>query len=154
MIEIIGIGNILLGDDAVGVYAVREISKYYKDDENIKFIEGETDIYYCTECIQQLSENDVVLIIDACDFDKKCGTVFAEKIETYDKYLGKIVESHEDSLIKIMRREFKYLDGFVINIQIHDTLYRIGLSNELSSIFDDICSSIYKILEKIIKESS
>ena len=65
-----------------------------------------------------------------------------------------MVESHEDSLIKIMRRDFKYMNGFVINIQIHDASYRIGLSRELEDMFNKICNKVFENLKKIIKESN
>lgn len=148
MIEVIGIGNILFGDDAAGVYAVRELCKRFHGENDIEFIEGETDIYYCIECVQKLTSDDLIVIIDACDFDKKCGTVFIERLESYDKYLREMVESHEDSLIKIMRRDFKYMNGFVINIQIHDASYRIGLSRELEDMFNKICNKVFENLKK------
>ena len=63
MIKVFGIGNILLGDDGIGVRVVEKIKEEIKNiSEDIDVIIGETDYLYC---LNQIDEDDTIVIIDS-----------------------------------------------------------------------------------------
>lgn len=78
-IAILGIGNILLSDDGIGVHVIRRLQHQYKFPESVRLIDGGTmglDLLPFLEGIEKL------LIIDAVDLKKEHGTI---EIITGDK---------------------------------------------------------------------
>ena len=61
MIKIIGIGNILMGDDGIGVKVVDVLEKKMKN-MGIEFIKAETDVDYA---LDNIKDGDFLFIIDS-----------------------------------------------------------------------------------------
>ncbi len=71
-ISILGIGNILLSDEGVGVHAVNAIKKKYSFSPEIDIIDGGT---MGLDLLPIFQTQDKILIIDAVDFNKEPGYV-------------------------------------------------------------------------------
>ncbi len=71
-ISILGIGNILLTDEGVGVHAVNAIKKKYSFSPDIDIIDGGT---MGLDLLPIFQTQDKILIIDAVDFNKEPGYV-------------------------------------------------------------------------------
>lgn len=71
-IVILGLGNVLLGDEGVGVHAIRELSKlqYSRD---VEIVDVGTAIL---EALPALEGADYIIIIDAMAGDRLPGTVY------------------------------------------------------------------------------
>lgn len=70
-IKIIGIGNILMGDDGVGIYAVEELSERIEK-RDIEVIDGGTGGYNLLSILEQSKK---VIFIDAVDMGLPPGTI-------------------------------------------------------------------------------
>ena len=82
-ITIIGIGNLLLSDDGVGVHVVRSLAEQLQDHDVIECIDAGTLSY---ELLEWVATADAVLLIDAAQLDAPAGTV--ARLNDYE------VESH------------------------------------------------------------
>lgn len=71
-ILVLGIGNILLRDDGVGVHVVREIQKRFVFDPEIDIIDGGTK---GLDLLPLFEKRRRVLIVDAVDFGKEPGYI-------------------------------------------------------------------------------
>ena len=71
-VAILGIGNILLRDEGIGVHAVNKLKNEYEFPEFVRLIDGGT---MGLDLLPFFEGNDKVLIIDAVDFKKEAGTI-------------------------------------------------------------------------------
>ncbi|RAU20665.1 HyaD/HybD family hydrogenase maturation endopeptidase [Paramagnetospirillum kuznetsovii] len=71
-VVILGVGNILLTDEGVGVYAVNELLARYDLPEEVEVIDGGTS---GMDCLDQVSGADHLLIADAMRAKKDPGTI-------------------------------------------------------------------------------
>jgi hydrogenase maturation protease len=69
-IAIVGFGNILMGDDGIGIYAINKLKKDLP--KEIDIIDGGTSSF---DILPQLSKYDRVIFIDAIDIKDKPGSV-------------------------------------------------------------------------------
>ncbi|MEG0371468.1 MAG: hydrogenase maturation protease [Clostridium sp.] len=145
MIRVFGIGNILLCDDAIGVrVAEKLINKRFG--KGIEVIVGETDYMYC---LDKIDKDDFVVIIDSTYFNIAPGMVTKLDFKECDMYLDDSFSQHEENLIKVLRRDFNYINGCLIGIEIGSIDYSLDLSSELESRFKDICREVTSIIRKI-----
>lgn len=69
---VLGIGNLLLGDEGAGVHAVNALRERHVFPEGVRFIDGGT---MGLDLLPFIEGRDRLLIIDAVDFDAEPGTV-------------------------------------------------------------------------------
>ena len=164
MIKIFGIGNVLLGDDGIGVRVIEhlrdkliELNKYYKQyDEEVAVFIGENDYLYC---LNSIKEDDYIIIIDATCFMIKPATVTVKNLKECDEliegdFIGEL-SAHEESFLKTVRREKSNIDGYLIGIEVNKVEYNLELSKELSKKFNFISYNVFnKIIEIINKKLS
>jgi hydrogenase maturation protease len=67
-----GIGNVLLGDDGVGPYAVRFLAARYEFDEGVEVADLGTP---ALDLIDQISARDAVILIDSIEAEAAPGAV-------------------------------------------------------------------------------
>lgn len=151
MIKVIGIGNILLCDDGIGVKVVEKIQDSLRNiNENIEVIVGETDYQYC---IEEIKDDDLVIIIDSTYFMKEPGTITVRTLDNCNEFLDKIYTGHDISLLKAIRLEKPNIKGFFIGIEIEVIEFSLELSERLKNNFDNICKevldNIYLILTSV-----
>ena len=71
-IAVLGIGNLLLKDEGVGVHVINKLKDEYQFPDSVKLIDGGT---MGLDLLPFFEGNDKVLIIDAVNFEKKPGTI-------------------------------------------------------------------------------
>ena len=71
-VAIIGIGNILLGDDGVGPYVVRTLEASYEFAPNVQVLDVGTP---ALDFIDNLVGMDAVILIDSVENDRPAGTI-------------------------------------------------------------------------------
>lgn len=89
---ILGVGNILLQDEGIGVHVVRELMKHTYPPE-VEFIDGGTaglDLLYLIEDASHL------IIIDAVNGDGAAGTIYKFAPEELDEFMPTISNSLHD----------------------------------------------------------
>lgn len=71
-ISIIGVGNILMRDEGVGVHAVKAFQERYVVPDNVEIVDGGTTGFGLLEYFE---DRDKVLIVDAVNFDQPPGHI-------------------------------------------------------------------------------
>jgi len=146
---IIGFGNILMGDEGIGVHIIHKLETEYKNYkiENIEFIDGGTS---CMDVFLSLENNiSKLIIIDAVIGDKNPGYIYKfyyselEKIQSTG--INKI-SLHELNIIDALKsvKEIIQLPKKIIffGIQPKDIKPQIGLSEELKKKINNIIKSV------------
>ncbi|HIE13123.1 MAG TPA: hydrogenase maturation protease [Desulfotomaculum sp.] len=96
---ILGVGNVLLKDEGVGVHAVRELKKRNYPPE-VSIVDGGTaglDLLYLVEDASRL------IIIDATNGDAEPGAIFRFSPEELDDYVPSVSSSlHQIGLLEVL----------------------------------------------------
>ncbi len=69
---VLGLGNVLLQDEGVGVYAVEELARRYVIPDNVEVMDGGTSAW---ELLEPLRGREYVVIADAVNADALPGTL-------------------------------------------------------------------------------
>jgi hydrogenase maturation protease len=149
-ITVLGIGNLLLQDEGVGIHLVHRLADKV-DSPNIDLIDGGT-----TPDILSLAGNDVdkLIVVDAAEVGDKAGTIYRFDIADLDSGTPSPVSLHELGLVDSL----KLMDLFgsrpksVTVIGIEPKVIGYGL--ELSPELEEKMPQLMKIVLDEIKETN
>ena len=101
---VLGLGNTLLGDDGVGIYALNELQSNWQDHENknsIEFVDGGTLSFTLTETLYGA---DNLIVIDAAQLNTKPGEVKVFTDNEMDSFVrtSNCSSVHEVSLSELL----------------------------------------------------
>jgi len=145
-IVVLGVGNPLRGDDAVGVEIVRQLRG--RTSKRVKLLECETVPENFTSKIRKLNPTHV-LIVDVAEFSKKPGTA---KLLSVAKISGLAVSSHNAPLSMLA----DYLKHTInpkmalLGVQPKQTELGTGMSEEVKK----TSKETVKMLEKLLRNHS
>ncbi|MEG1256758.1 hydrogenase maturation protease [Clostridium sp.] len=149
MIKVFGIGNILLCDDGIGVKVMEAIKGNIENySGNVQVIIGETNNIYC---LDQIEKDDIVIIVDSTYFSIEPGHVSTFTLDQCDSFIDYSRDIHSDSLLKILRREFREIRGYLIGIEIEKVDYSLELSRTLEDNFFNITEEVFKEIIRIVE---
>ena len=169
-LQVIGIGNRIMGDDGIGVYVVEELIKQQflyniesvagKTDINIEYavgeseiiieyVLGETDIDYC---LDRLDKKSLVIIIDAAMTGKEPGTVTEFTIYDMSLCTSMLFSIHNHNIIEAARMMLNHCCFTIIGIEPEIVDYRFGMSDTLNISFPNIMEDVEKCLLKIARQ--
>jgi len=144
-ISIIGIGNILYGDDGVGVELINYLRERKSISDDISLIDGDVDTF---SIANYLIDSKCSIVIDACDFNYEAGSLRKIKVDISvleDK--DKKVSLHSGSLkdaINIASFVRDDLDITIYAIQVEKVYPNIGISGILYNNFKYYESELIK----------
>jgi hydrogenase maturation protease len=96
---VVGIGNVLLGDDGVGVWLVRRLLAAYRFEPEIELLDGGT---LGLGLATYLSDTDRLLIVDAVANGGPPGTIVALHEHDVPAILRATLSAHEASLCDLL----------------------------------------------------
>lgn len=94
-IAVLGIGNVLLSDDGVGVHVIRHLQEAYSFPDSVQLIDGGTkglDLLPYFEALER------ILIVDAANFGKAPGTIDLVEGEKIPAFLSTKLSVHQIGL--------------------------------------------------------
>jgi hydrogenase maturation protease len=94
-ITVLGIGNILLSDDGVGVHVINRLKAEYEFPEHVRLMDGGTK---GLDLLPYLEECDKILIIDAANFKKDPGTIDSIEDDRIPGFLSSKLSVHQIGL--------------------------------------------------------
>ena len=94
---VLGLGNILLSDEGVGVKAVEELQNRYDCSDAVEIVDGGT---MGLELLPYFEERSHILIIDAVKSGRKPGTI--TRIEDPPAYFSSKTSPHQIGLADVM----------------------------------------------------
>lgn len=152
---ILGLGNILLKDEGIGVHAIRKLQELTLP-ENVEIIDGGTaglDMLLSQEGLYKL------IVIDAAKAGKKPGTIYKAKVsgEEIDK-LPHIFGREQD--LKISSHQFGLIESLtaaqscncepkeivIIGVEPKDMDYGLELTEEVSGKLEEIIKTVLEEL--------
>jgi hydrogenase maturation protease len=71
-VVILGLGNLLRGDDGVGVHFVHELTRGYRMPPNVDLVDGGTS---AMDLLDVMGESNLLIVVDAMALDASPGTV-------------------------------------------------------------------------------
>lgn len=98
-IIVLGVGNLILSDEGVGVRAVEEIERRYRLPDTVELIDGGTS---GMEVMGSLSHADHVLILDAVKTGAPPGTVVKLSGAEVPKFFSLKMSPHQVSLSDVL----------------------------------------------------
>lgn len=146
-ILILGVGNILLGDEGVGIRVVEKIKNEYHLPDNVEVMDGGT---LGLKLIPYLEGREALFIIDAIDRGGRPGEIFrieAEEID--DVYNSHKLSTHQIGLREVLAlsRLQRILPKRVCLFGIQPQSVEVGL--ELS---DPVSSRLDELIEMLLAE--
>ena len=149
MNTIIGVGNVLLSDDGVGVHTVQYLQDHVIDNSHMSLIDAGTLSY---ELLDWLIGSDAVIIVDAADMGESPGTVrhfLGDEIENHFRHTPSR-SVHQISLrdalntARIMhQRPYQYA---LVGVQPSDLSWGSTLSSEVSKSMPAVIGAVLEIL--------
>ncbi len=151
-IVIIGLGNVLKGDDGLGIYVIKILESLNVIRKDINLIECGTS----TLCVLNHMQNaDKVIIVDSVVKGNKPGTIYYLKISIENLRLNNVKQVFNVSLHELNLENILLLckalgtlpkEIIIIGCEPHNTnSFKIGLSEE-------VMSSLTKIVKLILDE--
>ncbi|MDD5298792.1 MAG: HyaD/HybD family hydrogenase maturation endopeptidase [Rhodocyclaceae bacterium] len=96
---ILGIGNIILSDEGVGVRAVEALEKAYRLPEGVAAIDGGTS---SMELLDDLSDLDLLVVLDTIMAGKPPGTIIRLTGEEVPVFFRRKLSPHQISLADVL----------------------------------------------------
>ena len=98
-IVVLGIGNLLLSDEGVGIEVIKELRKKYKLSEEVEIVDGGTGGFSLLPFIESANK---LLVIDAISGDKSPGTIYKFKNEEIPLNIMEKISLHEVNFADIL----------------------------------------------------
>jgi len=161
-ISLIGLGNLLLRDEGVGVHAVEALKRKYDFPEGVRLLDGGT---LGLDLLHLIEGMDRVLFVDAVDLKKKPGTIAVIEGEDLPSLLEPKLSLHHVGLSDLL-----FASGFlgtrpaeIVLIGIQPETMEIGLelSKTIKERFDELLDTVLgklrewglEVEEKAVRET-
>ena len=154
-ISVLGLGNILLTDEGVGVHAVNAIKEKYTFSPEIELIDGGT---MGLDLLPIFQTQDKILIIDAVDFRKEPGHVGTLEGSKIPSVLNAKLSVHHiglsDLLFTAKLTRTTPPEIFLVGIQPKSFDVSLEMTDEIRTRLDDIIElALQKLKEWDVKVS-
>ena len=147
---IIGIGNILLGDDGIGVHVVHELQRRKESSnqyEQLELIDGGTAIFDMLHIFTQFED---IIIVDSVKGGHPPGTVYKLAPEDLGEIIRETSSLHEVQILDVLAW-IKHL-GYepkviIIGVEPEEIGYSMELTPTVANTVERVINEINKILK-------
>jgi hydrogenase maturation protease len=99
-ITVLGVGNLLLTDEGVGVHAVRALAERHSEDmPEVEFLDGGT---LGLNLLSFVEDTPSLLLLDAVDFGQTPGTVSTLEGDSIQRFAGIKLSEHQVTLQEVL----------------------------------------------------
>ncbi len=148
---IIGLGNLILGDEGFGVHLIRHLQKNYIF-ENVDIIDGGTIGF---RLIEYFMEYNKLLFVDAIKTDDEPGTIYSFSLEELPPNVTFVSSIHEIGLgdvvqqIKFMGRSVKAYVVGIVPLSICPNSLTEHLSDFMNSKLETVAGVVLRNIEQL-----
>lgn len=146
-IAIVGIGNLLMRDEGVGIHALGRLREEFSYSERLEFIDGGT---MGLDLLPFIEGRDLVVLIDAVDFRQEPGSVKSIANRDIPRYLTGKLSVHQialpDLLTTLLLIDNPPRDVVLVGIQPADIGVGIELSPAVSAGMDVLLNEVLSVL--------
>lgn len=148
MIKIFAIGNIILGDDGIGVKVMEFIGAQLESySEEVKVLIVGVDYIYC---LNEINKEDTVILVDSTYFGIEPGRVSVLNLKECDKFISPCRDMHSENLLRVLREEYREIPGYLVGIEVEKVNYSLELSKTLKDNFSEITKKVFREIKRII----
>lgn len=142
---IIGVGNLIMGDEGIGIHVVKELQAENKFSQDVEIIDGGTSSF---ELQLFIEKSEKIIIIDAIKGKKKPGTIYKLSPEKLKRNSSSVTSLHQLNFLHVL--ELSKMRGYNPKVIIYGIEpEKVELSLELS---DNIKSMLPKVVKLINEE--
>ena len=146
---ILGIGNILLGDEGIGVYAVQALEKNAKFTPHFDIVDGGTCGMELLDC---MAKREHIIVIDAVLANRAPGDIMVLYDEQVPTFFSRKISPHQLGLCDVLSA-LKLTDEFpqhlcLIGVQPESLSAGFGLSDRLKSVLPQVHQQLVVELAK------
>ena len=143
---VLGIGNILMMDDGIGIYIIEQLSKLNRT-PHVSFLIGESDIDYC---LDQIMKATFVIIVDAVCSGNKPGELTVYPLAHLHEYPTLDLSAHNFHLFQSLYQQKESTKGYLIGVEPYEIRFQIGLSKTLRGKWENILQEVSKTIDRLI----
>ncbi|MCK5033262.1 MAG: HyaD/HybD family hydrogenase maturation endopeptidase [Calditrichia bacterium] len=146
-IAVLGIGNLIMQDEGVGIHVIRKLETEYIFQPEIELIDGGTS---GSELYGFFEDNDKMIIVDAVNFDEEPGFIGTIEKDDILKRLNTKLSMHNlgltDVLSHVKLLDIEPSEIFLVGIQpavieLHDELSDV-ISKRVDRILEVVCMKL------------
>lgn len=137
---VLGIGNVLLTDEGIGVRALKELERRYSFSDNVELMDGGTA---GIELLRHIGNRKHLIIIDAMTFDQEPGTVMRVEGEDVPAAFLTRISPHQLGLSDL-------LAAAMLTDELPENLVLFGVEPENLDIGLDLTDTVEASLDKLI----
>jgi len=140
---ILGVGNLLLTDDGVGIHAIQRLQAEYEIPEEVQVVDGGT----CgLDLLQFLDGVDNLVIVDAAHLNREAGAMARMEGDQVPAYLALKTSPHEIGLPELMFTA-KLIDIYpkrvvVLGVQPESIETHVGLTPPVAARLDELVETL------------
>jgi hydrogenase maturation protease len=138
-ILVLGIGNVLLTDEGVGVRALKELERRYTFSENVELLDGGTA---GIELLRHIRNRDYLIIIDCMTWNQDPGTVMRVEGDDVPAAFRTRISPHQLGLSDL-------LAAAMLTDELPKKLVLFGVEPESIDIGLDLTNTVEASLEKL-----
>lgn len=142
----LGIGNVLMGDDSIGIRAVEELERRFRFPEWVELLDGGTS---GIELLSHIMDRDCLIIIDAIKSGFPAGTVVRVEGEDVPAKFMTRISPHQLGLSDLLAAASLAGDLPRQMVLFGIEPKRVALGFELS---DEVKANFDKLLETVLEE--
>ncbi len=148
MIKIFAIGNIILGDDGIGVKVMEFIGAQLESyNKEVKVLIVGIDYIYC---LNEINKEDTVILVDSTYFGIEPGRVSVLNLKECDKFISPCRDMHSENLLRVLREEYREISGYLVGIEVEKVNYSLELSKTLMDNLPKITKKVFREIKRII----
>ena len=148
-IAVLGLGNILLQDEGIGVHVVKELENNYHFTPQINLIDGGTSGF---DLLPYFEENDKIIIVDAVNFGEEPGFIGAYENDDILRKLNKKLSLHHlgltDLLADMKLHDIEPSEIYLLGIQPNSMEMDLNLSELISTKQDRLVELVLQKLNE------
>jgi len=155
-VVVIGLGNILMEDEGIGVHAIRHLEENYRFKPEIEIVDGGTS---GLDLLPFFGPQKSILLIDAVNFNMEPGTVASLKDEAILAQLDPKISLHHlglsdlISISELTDRKAKKMTLLGIQPESMENL-DLEMTETIKGVFDKVIRNALRILDEWGIESS
>lgn len=146
-IAIVGIGNLLMRDEGVGIHALRRLREEFSFSDGPEFIDGGT---MGLDLLPFIEGRDLVVLIDAVDFRREPGEVRSISNRDIPRYLTGKLSVHQialpDLLATLLLIDNPPSDVVLVGMQPADIGVGLELSPAVSAGMDALLGEVVSVI--------
>jgi len=143
-ILVLGIGNVLLTDEGIGVRAIKELERRFSFPVNVELLDGGTA---GIELLRHIRNRDYLIIIDAMKWNEKPGTVVRFEGDEVPAAFRTRISPHQLGLSDLLAAAM--LTGEIPKIGVEPESIDIGLD-----LTETVEASVEKLIGEVVNELS